>query len=606
MGRSDLNTLVVPGYKVLSKLGQGAMAQVYLAVQEALDRKVALKVMAETLLVDPEFSERFLREAKIIAQLSHPNIVSVYDVGIHQGCHYLSMEYHAGGDLKAKITQGITLNEAQRIVRQIAEALDYAHSEGYVHRDVKPENILFDRNGNAILTDFGIARSGDATSKMTAVGTIMGTPKYMSPEQAKGDEVDSRTDLYSLGVIFYEMLTGSAPYSADHPLAICQMHVANPIPDLPKALAMFQPLIHACMAKQPKQRIGSGKDIIAMLEKVSLDQPMQGGFAIDGMTMVPIPKEMVDSVDFSQVQQRTEVLKSDQPVSTFAQTDAAEANASDLTRNLGKENWPSQARTKKPSVIGRLLVFVAMFALVGVLGVKMFLAKEKPGVFAMNNGSSEPGLSAVGEPNENAARVTLLSDADPLGNGQQPQLALDLLRSVSIVAPQTKSLCQSPDPYLLGQRFIGENDSLHSGECFSIRIETGQKTDLIVYSHSQDGTLYRLLPNRCNAMGLNGKQFTEGEPVQFPLDSKHRLTVIGLDQNPGREWVYAIGVSGEKAKQSVLKRLSAAQDVCEVRVEGGKLGKIEVKTAQDELNRLSNEFRGELQWMSRSFTHKVL
>lgn len=624
MHSSDLTKLSIPGFRILSKLGQGAMAQVYLAVQETLERNVALKVMAEALLVDPEFSERFLREAKIIAQLSHPNIVSVYDVGIYQGCHYLSMEYHAGGDLKAKISKGVTLNEGLRIIRQIAAALDYAHSEGYVHRDVKPENILFDRNGNAILTDFGIARSGDAASKMTAVGTIMGTPKYMSPEQAKGEMVDGRSDLYSLGVIFYEMLTGSAPYAADHPLAICQMHVGSPVPQLPKTLAWFQPAILGCMAKLPKDRLRTGHDIIALLDKLTPTEKTKQASGIDGMTLVPIPRSMVESVDFSPLPGHTEVLRRSgdapysSPIDAYAdsgtirqemrQETRQEMETRDVRGELPQRQAIHPSNTGKGGMRGPWWIAAAVVTLVVVVGLKVLLDSRNSPVNKTRDDDTfiRQGEKYSGQGETYSGPLAQDASAVSPANGLPVQPVLDLLRSLSIVAPQTKSLCGSPEPYLLGQRYIGENDSLQAGECFSIRIEVGKQTDLIVFSHSEDGTIYRLIPNKCNAMGLQGVTFTGAEPIQFPLDSKRRLTVIGLDKNPGREWVYAVGVSGEAVKQSVLDRLSAARDVCDAGIVDGNLAKLAVQSVQDELNRLSEEHRGAIQWMARSFEHKLL
>ncbi len=206
----------------------------YLAVQESLGRPVALKVMSAALAADRTFSERFIKEARTIALLSHPHIVGIYDVGVHEHTHYLALEYIGGGDLKECIRRGpIAPDKAFRVIREMATALGYAHTNGFVHRDVKPENILFRENGVAVLTDFGIARTAGGGTQMTGMGMSIGTPHYMSPEQARGKEVDGRADLYALGIVLYEMLTGTVPYDADETFAIGIKHITEPVPVLP-------------------------------------------------------------------------------------------------------------------------------------------------------------------------------------------------------------------------------------------------------------------------------------------------------------------------------------------------------------------------------------
>lgn len=261
----------IPGYTLLKELGQGGMATVYLAIQECFGRKVALKIMAPVLATDPSFSERFQREAKIVAGLSHNHIISVYDVGVSDNAHYIAMEYHAGGDLKQKIRKGLTLRSAITIVSQIASALDCAHSKGYIHRDVKPDNILFREDGDAILTDFGIARPTKASQSMTQAGKVVGTPKYMSPEQAKGHELDARADLYALGVVFFEMLSGAPPYDGEDAIAIGIKHLKEPVPALPEAYSALQDIINRMLAKDPDKRFQRGKDIIAALQAAQVN-----------------------------------------------------------------------------------------------------------------------------------------------------------------------------------------------------------------------------------------------------------------------------------------------------------------------------------------------
>lgn len=264
------NDLHIPGYRVLRELGHGGMANVYLAEQESIEREVALKVMLPALAAsDPSFSARFIREAKIVARLAHPHIIAVYDVGIAGPYHYFSMEYVTGGDLKARIRQGMMPKLAFAIIRQVAMALAFAHAKGYVHRDVKPENVLFRQDGTALLTDFGIAKSNEPATRMTATGAVIGTPHYMSPEQAQGHELDHRSDLYSLGVMLYELLTGDLPYTGSSAVSIGIKHLKEPIPQLAPPVHVYQPLINRLLAKNPDDRFQTGDDVLAALDAMS-------------------------------------------------------------------------------------------------------------------------------------------------------------------------------------------------------------------------------------------------------------------------------------------------------------------------------------------------
>ena len=259
---------IIPGYRVHKPLGRGGMAAVFLATQESIDREVAIKIMLPELGADSNSGERFIREAKIVARLTHPNIVAIYDVGTAGAYHYISMELLPGGELKDKIGDtGLPLPDALRITRQVAAALHYAHGHGYVHRDVKPENVLFRKDGTAVLSDFGIARAHDvAVTRMTATGAVVGTPYYMSPEQAQGKELDGRSDLYSLGIMFFEMLTGTVPYKGDSALSIGIKHLKDPIPRLPGQFAKYQGLLDKLVAKNPEDRWQTGAEIIVAIE----------------------------------------------------------------------------------------------------------------------------------------------------------------------------------------------------------------------------------------------------------------------------------------------------------------------------------------------------
>ncbi len=260
--------LEIPGYQIEREVGRGGMARVHLAVQNKFGRLVALKVVSAEYSKDPNFRKRFVRESRINAQLSHPHIVQVYDVGVHENYLYLVMEYMRGGDLTQRLNRGMHMQELLQVIRDIARALDFAHGKGFVHRDIKPENILFREDGSAVLSDFGIAKVVGDGPNITRMGTVVGTPQYMSPEQAAGKELDGRSDIYSLGVVFFRMLSGDVPYRGDSAVAVGIRHLQDPIPKLPNHLSAFQTIIDKILAKKVDERYQSGEDIINDLDDV--------------------------------------------------------------------------------------------------------------------------------------------------------------------------------------------------------------------------------------------------------------------------------------------------------------------------------------------------
>jgi serine/threonine protein kinase len=255
----------IPGYRIKRLIGKGGMASVYLAVQQSLNRPVALKVLNSSPADTPEFSRRFVREGRLIASLNHVNIITIHDIDVVDHIHYISMEYVDGGDLKRRIARGIRPAGALNIVETIAGCLHFAHKAGVVHRDVTPANILFRKDGTPLLTDFGIAKTSRTRSDLTTTGKVLGTPAYLSPERAKGKRVDGRADIYSLGVILYEMLTGENPYQGESDIDTILTHVEAPVPRLPGELADLQPLLDRMVAKRPRDRF---RDAGALLERV--------------------------------------------------------------------------------------------------------------------------------------------------------------------------------------------------------------------------------------------------------------------------------------------------------------------------------------------------
>jgi len=252
--RVDENLPTIPGYRMERVLGAGGMAAVFLATQETLNRHVAIKILANTLSLDERFRQRFLREAQIVAQLRNPNIMRVYEAGTANGVLYMVTEYYDGGTLKDRITgEKLKSVDAVAITRSLAKALGAAHDKGIFHRDIKPDNVLFDSDERFVLADFGIAKSADSGG-LTGTGAIIGTPCYMSPEQFKGEAIDGRSDIYALGVLFYEMLTGKPPFVDTDPYALGIRHIKEMPPPLPGNLSQYQLLIDKMLAKEPDDR----------------------------------------------------------------------------------------------------------------------------------------------------------------------------------------------------------------------------------------------------------------------------------------------------------------------------------------------------------------
>ncbi len=265
----------IPGYTLLQKIGESEAAAVYLAIAEDLGHNVALKVSkrkhsgGDSLVTDTgQRSIMFQREFEAIAALDHPSIIDLFDYGIHDGVEFLAMEYFPCGDLKARLQNPLTADEAIAFLKEIARSLKVVHEAGIIHRDLKPPNVMLRDDGSVVLIDFGLARSLLSGDGSTRTGVLRGSPYYMSPEQAQGEALDARTDLYSLGIILYEMLAGKKPYLGASAIDVLQQHVMAPVPELPVKHLAYQPLLERLMSKSRENRIATCDDLLAALDKM--------------------------------------------------------------------------------------------------------------------------------------------------------------------------------------------------------------------------------------------------------------------------------------------------------------------------------------------------
>lgn len=291
----------IPGYRIIRKLGQGGMADVFLGMQENLEREVAIKILVPALFRDERFAVRFIKEAQTAARLAHPNIITIHDIGQVGDTYYIVMEHlleslnarmkKLGGALEPKV--------ALRIVKMTAAALDYAHEKGFIHRDIKPDNIMFRQDGTVVLVDFGIARAINATTQLTRTGMSIGTPHYMSPEQCRGEKIDGRSDIYSLGVQLFELITGTVPYTAENTAGIILKHIQDPIPRLPVHLAEYQLLIEKMMAKDKEMRIQTGAELVKFIDGIMTAQDQHL------MPTVPMTKPEITAVEQPTIQTAT-------------------------------------------------------------------------------------------------------------------------------------------------------------------------------------------------------------------------------------------------------------------------------------------------------------
>lgn len=364
------------------------MATVFKAYDPRFERHVAVKVLPREFMHDSEFRARFNREAKTIASLEHPAIVPVYDYGEEDGLLYLVMRFMPGGSLSDRLEQGpISLEESAKILQRLGSALDRAHSQGIIHRDLKPSNVLFDQYGDAFLADFGIVRVTDSSSNLTASGSLVGTPMYMSPEQVYGDrELDGRSDIYALGVILFQMLTGRLPYEADTPAKMMMKHVLDPVPDIlsqrPDLPAAAEAIVSKALAKERDDRFDTAADFSAAVSTLTKETPASAEVQaqLAAMQAEIAPEMGVETETAAKTETAVAPIIAAEPVSTKAEKTPVDAAPDDLADDVLAEMGLPASSDKPPVTVAAksgskipkgiwVLLLVLLVACLGLCGI---------------------------------------------------------------------------------------------------------------------------------------------------------------------------------------------------------------------------------------------
>ena len=387
-------------YRIIEQIGQGGMATVFRAHDPTLDREVAIKVLPSYHMDDPTFADRFAQEARTAAGLRHANILQIYDFGEDKGFTYIVTELVTGGTLQDKLgPEPLSVAETIRLMSPLADALDYAHAQGIIHRDIKPANVLLDEDQRPILADFGLARMLEASIRLTQASQALGTPEFMSPEQAKGGDTDHRSDLYAFGVMLYQMLVGRTPFRADTPAATLLAHVHKPVP-LPSLLnADIEPAIEAiilkALAKSANDRFDTSKAIIGELRR-AIGEASPGVWDDELATDEMDPVDPGAAPDEDAQTQRLESLPAVRPAGRRAPPAPAEA-VGEPTRMRG----PAWAW---PAIGGGVLVIVALVvALILIRGDEPLEESDEPDTVAAT------GAEIVAQPAPTVSPIDLLS-----------------------------------------------------------------------------------------------------------------------------------------------------------------------------------------------------
>ncbi len=420
---------VTPGtllgrYRLLERAGAGGMSEVWRAEDQTLHRTVAVKVIHDPIAADPTFAERFLREARLVAGLEHPNILSVYDFGTApldgKDVSYLVMPLVSGGSLKERIRGPVPPAEAVPWLAAIAAALDHAHSKGILHRDVKPGNVLLDASGRPLLADFGLARSADSVSGLTATGTVMGTPSYMAPEQAMGKGLDARADQYALACIAFEMLTGRVPFKADTPLAVLHQHVSVPPEPVTSFVGGLPPgvddVLSRGLSKNAAQRYGSCAELVSALAAVFGLSLGTAAAVSSPVRAVPPPPPLAPTIHSAPTFLQSQGTGAAENVPTVVTADANVVSAAGISAPEAKMAAAASMPPPPPTVSRKgpnpALLAVAAILVLGMLGGGGWWAWSH---FASGKGGEAPPTTAATLANVEPAAVP--SETPPAETG---------------------------------------------------------------------------------------------------------------------------------------------------------------------------------------------
>jgi predicted Ser/Thr protein kinase len=491
-------------YEIKKEIGRGGMATVYHAYDPRFERDVAIKVLPHAFLHDPQFRVRFEREAKMIALLEHPAIVPVYDFGEESEQPYIVMRYMSGGSLSDRIKQGpLSVEEASLIITRLAPALDAAHARGIIHRDMKPGNILFDQYGNAFISDFGIARlEGSSGGATLTQGVILGTPAYMSPEQIQGNELDGRSDLYALGVILYEMLSGVQPYLSETPGKVMMMHILEPVPEIikvkPDMPASINAVIEKAMAKDPNQRYSTAAELGAALEAAVRGEAGDTHFVTQSTRFSPQADGTVVSRPISQSSARANYAPSTAaPATPLAPAPAAK-------RRLPAWAW----------IIG-ILVVLGLGAAVVLGGIAIFV---NPGLLA--GAATATSTKAAIANNPTATQVKIIPPtATATVTLVQPTLAPEspTIPSISFVITATPTLTPTTE---VKTQAIGGADKvafINANDIWVMNIDGSQLVQLT--NDRAEKTYLRWTPDGNSVVYLSGKCIKMVDAAEGRVDS---------------------------------------------------------------------------------------
>jgi len=397
--------LQVPGYDIEERIGRGGMASVYRARQHTFDRDVALKVLKPDLSEDESFCQRFVQESLIVAKLHHSNIVQVYDVGEFQNNFYIAMEYLNGGDLNSRLKQGLAIRETINIIKQSASALDFAHRKNIIHRDIKPDNIMFREDGAAVITDFGIAKEVDSDLNLTQTGLIVGTPKYMAPEQIRGGSPTPQADIYSLGILLFQCLTDQLPFVGKDMVSTAYKHFNDPVPTLPPVIAVFQPILERMLAKDPDDRYERAAEIVEALDELTGDTEQNQLTNLDiTKDFVPPESDMDPTLVHFHNQETGETASIADDVTVVATTKTPAKATPAKPKTKATENEPE--RTADNSNHAKPLVPIAATVAVVCIGAAGYFMLNSGGD-AVDKPQPQAVITATKEQHQSAGEITV-------------------------------------------------------------------------------------------------------------------------------------------------------------------------------------------------------